>query len=190
MPVDAEVPSVPVVTAIAGVDPDLDGLGVLRLCLGVRKARDGSIQSFWSASALSLDDGDRVTPCTVPPGYAVQSLTYGSLDLLREPFRFAGDSSAPVRLTLRRTVPDAGRRFRIAGRVAGWPRGTTGRIRLLLGDYRATIEARILEDGSFAFEGLASGAYQLQVIGGRPTARVIVSRGDVTNVVVSQSPGS
>jgi hypothetical protein len=54
-------------------------------------------------TALSLQDGYRVTPWNLPAGYTLESLTFGSIDLLREPIRFTNDTSTAIRLSLRGT---------------------------------------------------------------------------------------
>lgn len=142
------------------------------------------------AFALPVDDGAyRVTMNGLPFGYDVQSVMYGSRDLLREPIRFDGPASQEILITL--IQKSAG--YKVSGRMKAPPPGllffrTPWAILTSDGGETRAGGVPISADGSYEFQNVPPGNYTLKgavggflvpALGEPVTVSVVVSNGDV-----------
>jgi hypothetical protein len=126
-------------------------------------------------------------PTTLPIGYELKSMTFGNVDLLRQPLTLATAPSAQtIEIVLVRTTES---RVRVSGRVTGIPApignltpvrrvslttirtATSSQTRTLV-DTQHHAEVLLNADDSFEIQGITPGQYILQAPGvlGRPIA--------------------
>jgi hypothetical protein len=99
----------------------------------------------------------------LPPGYTLQSLTYGTADMLRDTFKVTRTDTAEIRVTLSTaTVP-----VKVRGRVVDLPRRDKASapfcVRLLSSEYAATLSAIVQGNGSFEFPEVYPGSYYAEI---------------------------
>jgi hypothetical protein len=124
-------------------------------------------------------------PGRLPPGYSVQSIVYGGVDLLRNPLRISSGDSAELVITLAVNGPPPG--VSVSGRVTGITSGQVLRIALREptgGQLSAALETSIGADGSFRFPKVLPGNY-IVYLRLRAQTRVTVGDKDVTGIVVA-----
>jgi hypothetical protein len=163
---------------VARLEPSVVRTGASGISIGTSERETG---------VLFVQDGDRVTPGTLPPGYQIEALTFGDIDLLREPIRLAGTSPAAIRATVGRTPPDPNvRMFSVSGRVTGVPGANASALRVrIVFPSGVTLGSPVLADGSFRFDGIPADTYAVELVGADVRARVIVQEGDVSGVVLA-----
>jgi hypothetical protein len=88
-------------------------------------------------------------------GFTLKSFTYGGADLLSSPLVVAATDNAELLITLRAPTPVS-----VSGRITGLP-STNGILLVLMG---TPLEAMLRPDGSFTFNNVTPGNYQLRVI--------------------------
>jgi hypothetical protein len=123
--------------------------------LTIRPQIDGTFR-------LQLPPGEyRVgTPGRLPPGYSLQSIAYGGVDLLRNPLKIASNDSSELLISLALTGPSPA--VSVSGRVMGIAPGDVHRISLREptgGDLSAALETSVAADGSFTFPKVLPGNY-------------------------------
>lgn len=142
--------------------------------------------------SISLPEGEKpvtLVPSTIPPGYKIKSLTYGSLDLLKNPIRIAADDTVELNVTFDAT----GVTFaKVSGRLVGInPALISGSVSLTGSTSSLpAVDAAINPDGTFAFPKVLQGQYTARLVapGIAPTAAtttVAVTNKDVTGVEIS-----
>jgi len=139
---------------------------------------------------MYLQDGDRVSAGPLPPGYRIDAVAHGGVDLRRDPIRLDGVTPGEIRVVVSTTPPDPGTpEFTLSGRVIGrGPSTAPRRVILIYGDYDTAIETAIDADGAFRFSRIPSGRYELRADGQLPGARIVVSGADVSGIVLRAGP--
>jgi hypothetical protein len=134
---------------------------------------------------VGLPDGDRqITITGLTPGFIVESFTYGSTDLLKNPIHVALNDTAELSI-----VVDASgvKPHNISGKVTGLL--TTQGVRVVLqgGSLGTGVESPIASDGSFGFTDILPGNYaaRLSLSGQVVGTSVTVGATDVTNVTIN-----
>ena len=127
-------------------------------------------------------------PLRLPPGYSIQSMVYGGVDLLRNPLKIASNDSAELHISLTLTGPSPA--VSVSGRVTGIAPGDVHRISLREstvsgGELSAALETSVAADGSFTFPKVLPGNYivyqRLLVV-----TPVTVGNNDVTGLIVAR----
>jgi hypothetical protein len=137
-------------------------------------------------------DGEKVSLARIPFGYKLKSMTYGGIDLTKEAIRFS-EPATEIVISLEVVPPDPSTpEFRILGRVRSVSgRDATNKVTATYMDYfgvreiYTVMEVPVQTDGSFEFDRLPSGAYEIRVIDQPGVARVIVSDADSNGVLLS-----
>jgi hypothetical protein len=129
--------------------------------LTIRPQIDGTFR-------LQLPPGEyRVgAPERLPPGYSLQSIAYGGVDLLRNPLKIASNNSSELLINLTLTGPSPA--VSVSGHVTGIAPGDVHRISLREatgGDLSAALETSVGADGSFTFPKVLPGNYIVYVSG-------------------------
>ncbi len=142
--------------------------------------------------SISIPEGEKpitLVPSTIPPGYKIKTLTYGSLDLLKNPIRVAANDTAELNVTFDATGVTL---VKVSGRLVGInPALISGSVSLVGSTSSLpTMDAAINPDGTFAFPKVLQGTYtaRLTVPGIAATAAtttVVVTNKDVTGVEIS-----
>jgi hypothetical protein len=130
----------------------------------------------------------------LPPGYAIQSITAGTTDLLTEPLDVS--DALPIEILVRVAVDASVQSVRVGGRVIGLEGSLTATTRVMLGGLLgiAPQESPIQADGSFSFGQVVPGRYTLQLTssGGLPPPTnplsLVVGGADVTGVELRTLP--
>jgi hypothetical protein len=165
------------------------GVDVARLEPYVVRAMSSgsSIGGSEETGALFVADGDRVMPGRLPPGYRMEALSFGDIDLLREPIRLGVQPVPEILATIGTTPPDPDvKTFSVSGRVTGAPGGGTSALRVRLSvPGEPALRSPVAADGSFRFDGISGGICEVQVVGSASRSRVVVSTSDVTGVVLA-----
>jgi hypothetical protein len=163
----------------AGVDPEV-ALPYLVRSDSAGKTVGGS---QLDRRILYLRDGDRISAFDLPGGYRVESMTFGSTDLQRDPIRIDTGRLPPIRVLIGRAPPDPDVPvFRIAGRVTG--NRPVGFVRLTFDDGQM-LRARVRADRTFLFDRVPPGRHQLEAESAWIRSRVAVSDRDVNDVVLA-----
>jgi hypothetical protein len=127
-------------------------------------------------------------PGRLPSGYALQSIAYGGVDLLRSPLKISSDNSAELLINLAVSGPSPA--VSVSGRVMGIASGDVHRISLREpnsngGEFSAALETTVGADGSFTFPKVLPGNYivyqRLLVV-----TPVTVGNTNVTGLVVAR----
>jgi hypothetical protein len=137
---------------------------------------------------ILLPEGERRVSLTssFPMGYSIKSLTYGSLDLLRNPMKIAGTDSSELVLTF---AAEPYSWVKVSGRVTG--------IDLSARKYRLAMtglqpkEVQLQPDGSFEFTDVLRGSHNLNLtsLGGIPVSKsIVVVDKDMTGVEIAAPP--
>jgi hypothetical protein len=101
-----------------------------------------------------LPEGERRIgkPFGLPPGYAVKSITYGSVDLLTHPLNVSREDSAELQIVV--TGPERGP-FKVSGRVEGIDPENISRgaaaVWMSAPGFVEELETRVAPDGTFEF---------------------------------------
>ncbi|HLQ77111.1 MAG TPA: hypothetical protein VK210_07135 [Terriglobia bacterium] len=141
---------------------------------------------------FSLPTGDRqisMVPSSIPPGYIVKSMTYGSTDLLKNPIRIAPDDSALITVIFNTTGVTL---LQVSGKLIGMnPSLLSGNVSLVgASSTLPALETSIGADGSFVFPKVIAGTYTARLNApGIPTTAaasvVIVGNKDISGVEIS-----
>jgi hypothetical protein len=134
---------------------------------------------------IGLPEGERrisIVPGTVPPGYKIASLTYGTTDLLKDPLRIAAGDNAELRVTFDASTIAA---VKVSGRVTDLL-NTQGVRVVLTHQLLGSVEAPVSADGSFAFSNVMPGSYiaRLSLSGLSTATQVAVADRDVTDLML------
>jgi hypothetical protein len=136
---------------------------------------------------VTLPEGERaisIQPTSLPSGYAVDSFTYGSVDLLKNPLRVARTDTAEIAIAVDATTVKP---HHITGKVNGLL--TTQGVRVVLqgGNLGTGVESPVSPDGSFEFTDILPGNYsaRLSLSGHVVATSVNVGNNDVTNLVIN-----
>src|SRR5262245_4939062 len=145
----APVPSSLTLPLIAAGGAPTPGLrAAANRSLTIRPQIDGAFRVPLPPGEYRVD-----APTRLPPGYTLQSMLYGDVDLLRSPLKISPNDSAELRINLavKGPVPTVS----VSGRVTGIAPGNRV-LRISLrepsgGDLSAALETSIGADGSFKF---------------------------------------
>ncbi len=143
--------------------------------------QDGSFQ-------IALPEGERQLALVtggLPPGYKLASLTYGTTDLLKDPFRIAATDNAELRVTFDTTSVAP---VTVSGRVTGLL--TTQGVRVvLISPVLDSVETSVNPDGTFTFSKVIPGNYiaRLSLSGLLAARPIAVGNRDVTDVSIAYS---
>jgi hypothetical protein len=136
---------------------------------------------------VTLPEGERaisIQPSSLPSGYSVDSFTYGSTDLLKNPMRVALTDTAEIAIAVDATTVKP---HNVSGKVTGLL--TTQGVRVVLqgGNLGTGVESPVSSDGSFAFTDILPGNYtaRLSLSGHVVAGSVNVGNNDVTNLVIN-----
>jgi hypothetical protein len=124
-------------------------------------------------------------PARLPPGYTLQSIVYGGVDLLRSPLKISSDDSAELLINLAVNGPSPA--VSVSGRVTGIAPGQVLRIALREptgGELSAALETSVGPDGAFTFPKVLPGNY-IVYMRLRAQTRVTVGNTDVTGLIVA-----
>ena len=148
--------------------------------LTIRPQIDGTFR-------LQLPPGEyRVgAPGGLPPGYTLQSIVYGGVDLLRSPLKISSGDSAELLINLAINGPSPA--VSVSGRVTGMAPGQFLRISLREptgGELSAALETPIGADGAFTFPKVLPGRY-IVYLRLRAVTQVTVGDKDVTGLTVA-----
>ena len=124
-------------------------------------------------------------PGRLPPGYTLQSMMYGGVDLLSSPLKISADNSAELLINLAVNGPPP--TVSVSGHVTGIAPGQIQRIGLREssgGELSAALEASIGTDGAFTFPKVLPGNY-IAYLRLRSVAQVTVGNKDVTGITVA-----
>ena len=124
-------------------------------------------------------------PGRLPPGYTLQSITYGGVDLLRGPLTISANDSGELLINLALNGPPP--TVSVSGRVTGLAPGQLQRISLREpsgGVISAALETSVGADGSFKFPSVLPGNY-IVYFRLRAQTAVTVGSTDVTGVIVA-----
>jgi hypothetical protein len=148
--------------------------------LTIRTQIDGSFR-------VQLRPGEyRVgAPGRLPPGYTLQSIVYGGVDLLRDPLKISSDDSAELLIGLAIDGPSPA--VSVSGRVTGIVPGQFLRIALREptgGNLSAALETSLGADGTFTFPKVLPGTY-IVYLGLRTQTQVTVGNKEVTGLTVA-----
>jgi hypothetical protein len=125
------------------------------------------------------------TPAGLPPGYTLQSIMYGGVDLLRSPLKISTDDSTELLINLAINGPSPA--VSVSGRVTGIAPGQFPRISLREptgGELSAALETSVGADGSFTFPKVLPGRY-IVYLRLRAVTQVTVGTSNVTGVIVA-----
>jgi len=135
---------------------------------------------------IALPEGERqisLAAGSVPGGYKVASVTYGTTDLLKNPIRVTRAENAEVRVTFDASaiVP-----VKVSGRVANLL-STQGVRVVLMNPTFGSFEASVNPDGSFLFPRVLPGNYTARLsLSGLTAARTVaVGAADVADIVIN-----
>jgi hypothetical protein len=139
-----------------------------------------------------------VRPTLLPIGYELKSMTFGNVDLLKDPLPMTSPpASETIRIALVKTALPG---VKVSGRVTGLQALSTPPIRrLVLNTIRTTTnpqDGRLVDtqysaevfpnpDGTFEFQGVTPGQYLLQVLLGNAATPVDVGTSDITRIEFS-----
>jgi hypothetical protein len=178
---DAQVPSSFTLTLMAGSASPVPApaAGATRT-LTIRPQIDGRFR-------VQLPPGEyRVgAPGRLPPGYTLQSIVYGGVDLLRNPLKISSGDSVELVINLAVNGPPPA--VRVSGRVTGIAPGQVLRIALREptgGDLSAALETSVGPDGAFTFPKVLPGNY-IVYLRLRAQTQVTVGNKDVTGLIVA-----
>lgn len=121
----------------------------------------------------------------LPPGYTLQSIVYGGVDLLRSPLKISSNDSAELLINLAINGPSPA--VSVSGRVTGIVPGQFLRISLREptgGDISAALETSVAPDGAFTFPKVLPGRY-IVYLRLRTQTQVLVGNKDVTGLIVA-----
>ena len=134
-----------------------------------------------------LPEGERaisILPSSLPSGYSVDSFTYGTTDLLKNPMRVALTDTAEIAIAVDATTVKP---HNVSGKVTGLL--TTQGVRVVLqgGNLGTGVESPVSPDGSFAFTDILPGNYsaRLSLSGHVVAGSVNVGNNDVTNLLIN-----
>lgn len=160
----------------------------------VRRPNGQIVSSTMASGAfnLALDPEEQtIAVRTVADGYVLESVAYGSLDLLKSPLRLTAppESDIVVRLASTRSSPSV-RTVRLRGKVIGaLDLVPASRELLVSGPGPSDLQTAILaKDGKFEVQSLRAGTYTLRVAG-LPASlvaprEIVVADKDVKNVEI------
>jgi len=124
-------------------------------------------------------------PGRLPPGYTLQSIVYGGVDLLNNPLRISSSDSTELIINLAVNGPPP--TVSVSGRVTGITPGQFQRIALREssgGELSAALETSIGADGAFIFPKVLPGNY-IVYLRLRSVTPVMVGNQDVTGIIVA-----
>jgi hypothetical protein len=122
----------------------------------------------------------------VPPGFALKSATYGSLDIQANPIKIAVTDTAELTLSF----DSAGvTPVSVSGRVNGLTSATNARVFLIANATDGSLDTAVNPDGTFTFPKVFPGQYQARfsLNSGQAQTAVTVGNTDKTNVVLNYS---
>jgi len=177
----APAPSTIVLPLMSNVgSPTPAFIGGTNPMLVIRLQIDGTIRM-----QLPLGEYRLGAPRGLPPGYTLQSIVYGGVDLLRNPLKIGANDSAELLINL--AVNGRSPAVSVSGHVTGIAPADVHRIALRQpsgGELSAALETSVGADGSFTFPKVLPGAY-IVYLRLRSVTQVMVDNKDVTDLIVA-----
>jgi hypothetical protein len=182
--------TVNIVTDAGTQAADLLHLGVARRDTDGRwldyLAVDGSVKSYFTT-------GERLEILRVPFGYRVKSFSYGSIDLLKEALRFNDGPADRISIVLESVPPDPLKpeytlkgQVKSASTIPSGTRATATYVQSVNATVMYTMmETLVRDDGSFQFDRLPPGPYEMRIAGRPELSRVIVPNDGPVGVTLS-----
>jgi hypothetical protein len=184
---------IPILTAGLGIGV-IGAPGLVQQAPGLATGPANSItinpQTDGTFRVTLLEGEQRVGPAVgLPPGYALKSLTYGSVDLLKNTLKIASADTDELRVVISTSNPTP---VRVRGRVIGldaasFARGSVNAM-LSSSTYFITLNAVVAADGTFEFANVFPGSYLLRAVGpsvlSSPNLTVTVANTDVGNLEI------
>jgi hypothetical protein len=138
---------------------------------------------------FTLPEGERtVRVGPLPPGIALKSMTYGTVDLQRAPLKIeANQPATELRIILQKTQPQPW--VRVAGKVTGLPAEVRNLRVNLTGPFNGPLSVPVNPDGTFAFDQVFQGASSVRLLGNigeplQPPVNITVGPKDITDVEI------
>lgn len=145
-----------------------------------------------SFSMAVMEGEQRITVRTVPSGYVLQAVAYGSADLLKTPLKITAAPDAEIVVRLSAASPNvAVQGVNVGGKVTGMLDAIPKPVKLLISgpgpsDLR---EVAVAAAGKFELQRVLPGTYTLRVSGVSaslaPATTVVVAGKDITNVTIA-----
>jgi hypothetical protein len=136
-----------------------------------------------------LEGEQRVGPAAgLPPGYALKSLTYGAIDVLKNTLKVSSSDTDELRVVLSTSNPTP---VHVRGRVIGLYEASFARgpVNAILSSGTYPLNATVATNGSFEFPNVFPGSYFLRAVGpsvlSSPNITVTVGTADVENLEIT-----
>jgi hypothetical protein len=145
------------------------------------------------AASGYFNSGDRLEIQRVPFGYRLKAATLGSIDLLKESIRFDDATPSQISIVLEPAPADPLRpEFSLKGRVQS--SSTNPARRRVTATYVehghmsimfTTMETFVRDDGSFQFDRLPAGPYEIRIVDRPEAARFVLPDSSGNGVILS-----
>jgi hypothetical protein len=114
---------------------------------------------------LNLPEGERLVNIgLLPPGLALKSLTYGTMDLRQSLLKVGeNEQTAELHVVLEKTQPTPW--VRVEGKVTGLPAEVRNVRAALTGTFNLPLTVPLNPDGTFAFDEVFQGSISVRLIG-------------------------
>jgi len=138
---------------------------------------------------FTLPEGERrVGVGQIPPGYALKSITYGTIDLQQTSLKVgANQTSSELRVTLEKLQPAPW--VSVSGKVVGLPAEVRNVRVALTGMFTSPQNIPLNPDGTFAFDQVFQGPNSVRLLGNigetlQPPLNITVGPKDMTDVEI------
>jgi hypothetical protein len=138
---------------------------------------------------FTLPEGERLVRVSqLPAGFALKSLTYGTIDLQQTPIKVdTAQTTAELRVTLEKTQPTPW--VRVSGRATGLPAEVRNVRVALVGTFTTPQDVPLNPDGTFTFAQVFQGPSTVRLVGSlgetlQPPVNITVGSKDTTDVEI------
>jgi hypothetical protein len=114
---------------------------------------------------FTLPAGERLVNIgQLPPGFALKSITYGTIDPRQSPLKI-GENEQPAELHVILEKTQAAPWVRVAGKVTGLPAEVRNVRVALTGTFNLPLTVPLNPDGTFAFDEVFQGSISVRLLG-------------------------
>jgi hypothetical protein len=114
---------------------------------------------------FTLPEGERLVNIgQLPPGLALKSITYGTIDPRQSPLK-VGENEQPAELHVILEKTQAATWVRVAGKVTGLPAEVRNVRVALTGTFNLPLTVLLNPDGTFAFDEVFQGSISVRLLG-------------------------